>query len=306
VDAGEVFGLGHFEGDGEGAFLAFAAELGGGFFVEEELELVAVRPDEGGAVGAFAGVGLGEFKGEIVFDAGLVFQAEILGIIGDAAAGEADKGRETGDELGPAADELVAGGDEFAGEAVKGGFIGGALLEEGVAGADGVHVALEQGKVAGIGLGEQKVEKAAARTAGALDEFEVLGAEDDGAERAQVAAEFFDGLGIEREVTFAGGPVHFDVVLAGADDAAAAEVAFLAVPDHLGAADAAEGAESGEKVDGLEDVGLALGVVAEEELEARGKVDVQPRVIAEVTKSEMGQMHGGKMAGGGRIKKLKS
>jgi hypothetical protein len=42
---------------------------------------------------------------------------------------------------------------------------------------------------------------------------------------------------------------------------------------------------------GFENVGLALGVVAQQQVEARRKVGVQPRVIAEVPESQMGQMH---------------
>ncbi len=77
---------------------------------------------------------------------------------------------------------------------------------------------------------------------------------------------------------------------------AADKVAFRAVPDHLRAADAAKGAERGHEINGLEDVGLALRVVAEQQMEAGRKTHVQPRVIAEVTESQMGQMHAGILA----------
>ena len=304
VDAGKEFGLGHFEGDGEGALLAFAAELGGGFFVLQELEVVAMGADEGGAEAAFAGAGLGEFDGEIVYDAGQIIKAEVLGIVGNAAVGEAGEGGEFGDEFAAGADEVVAEFDEFRGEAVEGGFVGLALFEDGVAGADAVQVALEEGQVAGLGLSEEEVEKAAAGAGGAFDELEVLGAEDNGAEGAEVFHEAFDGLAVEGEVAFAAGPVHFDFAFALADDFAADEVAFGAVPDHLGAADAAKGAEGGQEVDGFEDVGLTLGVVAEEDVESGREINVQPRVIAEVTETQMSQMHGvenGVWRGGARV-----
>ena len=96
VDAGEEFGLGHFEGDGEGAFLAFAAKLGGGFLVLQELKVFAMGADEGGAEAAFPGAGLGEFDGEIVFDTGQIINAEFLGIIRDATVGEAGERGEFG------------------------------------------------------------------------------------------------------------------------------------------------------------------------------------------------------------------
>jgi hypothetical protein len=67
------------------------------------------------------------------------------------------------------------------------------------------------------------------------------------------------------------------------------------VPDHLRAADTAERPQRGHEINRFEDVCLALRVVAEQQMEARRKVGIQPRVIAEVAKSQMGQMHTGKM-----------
>ena len=63
------------------------------------------------------------------------------------------------------------------------------------------------------------------------------------------------------------------------------------MPDHLRAADAAERPQRGHEINRFEDVRLALRVVAEQEMETRRKVGIQPRVIAEVAKSQMGQMH---------------
>ena len=75
VGGGEVLGLGEFEGDGEGAFLAFAGGVGSGLVVELEAQLIAVRAEEGRAKGALAFAYALEFGGEIFFDAGLVFYA---------------------------------------------------------------------------------------------------------------------------------------------------------------------------------------------------------------------------------------
>ncbi len=69
------------------------------------------------------------------------------------------------------------------------------------------------------------------------------------------------------------------------------KVAFLPVADHLRAAHAAEGAQSGQQINGLQEVGLALGVVPQQQVEAGWKIRVQPRVIAEVAKPQMKQMH---------------
>jgi hypothetical protein len=54
------------------------------------------------------------------------------------------------------------------------------------------------------------------------------------------------------------------------------------VPDHLRPADAAKRAQRGHEINRFEDVGLALRVVAEQHMEARGKIGVQSRVIAKI------------------------
>ena len=76
-----------------------------------------------------------------------------------------------------------------------------------------------------------------------------------------------------------------------AHNRAANKIALLPVPDHLRAADAAKGAQRGHEVNGFENVGLALRIVAEQQVEAGREIHVQPRVVAEVTESQMGQMH---------------
>ena len=77
-----------------------------------------------------------------------------------------------------------------------------------------------------------------------------------------------------------------------AQGAGADEIAFLAVADHLRAADAAKGAECRQQINRLENVGFALGVVAEQQMKAGRKINVQPRVVAEIAKSKVAQMHG--------------
>ena len=65
-------------------------------------------------------------------------------------------------------DELVAQLDDFSGETVESGFINRLALEKRVAGTHGTGVTLEQVKVAGDGLGEEKIQKTAAATAGSF------------------------------------------------------------------------------------------------------------------------------------------
>ena len=169
------------------------------------------------------------------------------------------------------------------------------MLEQRVAGADGAHVTLEQRQIAGLRLREQQIEKPPPRARRALDQLQILRAKHHRAQHAEIIGQAFDRLAVQRQFAFARRPVHFDFVFALADDVAADEIALLPVPDHLRAADAAERAQRGHEINRFEDVRLALRVVAEQQMEARRKIRVQPRVIAEVPKSQMGQMHAEKI-----------
>ena len=100
---------------------------------------------------------------------------------------------------------------------------------------------------------------------------------------------------MERQIALARGPIHFDLAFALRDHVAADKITFRAVPDHLRAADAAKGSQRGHEINRLENIRLALRIVAEQQMEARRKIGVQPRVIAEVSESQMGQMHAEKM-----------
>ena len=66
--------------------------------------------------------------------------------------------------------------------------------------------------------------------------------------------------------------------------------------DHLGAAHASKGSQCRNQINRFEDVGLALRIVTEQHMESGRKAGVQPLVIAEVTESELRQMHRGKDA----------
>ena len=181
--------------------------------------------------------------------------------------------------------------DELAGEAFQCGMVGARIFQERVAGAQGGGVALQQGKVNGVGLGPEQGHEAAAQWRCSFDQLEVLGAKDDGAQGPQIIAQAPDGLGVEGQFALAGGPVDFDIVSGAGEDGGADEVSLLAVANHLGAADAAKGAESGDEIDGFQDVGLDMSIVAEEEMESGCEIGVQTPVIAEVAQPEMSQMH---------------
>src|SRR5438552_15487808 len=50
----EIFGLGHFEGDCQSAFLAFAPKLRRGSLIEQHLQIIAMRADQRHTIGSFA------------------------------------------------------------------------------------------------------------------------------------------------------------------------------------------------------------------------------------------------------------
>ncbi len=83
-------------------------------------------------------------------------------------------------------------------------------------------------------------------------------------------------------MALAGGPVDFDLVLGAGGDAGADKIALGAVPDELCAADAAKRPQSGHQVNGFQDVGFSLRVVAQQQVEAGGEIGLHAFVVAEV------------------------
>ena len=122
--------------------------------------------------------------------------------------------------------------------------------------------------------------------------MQVFGAENHRAQRPQVIAQQAHRLAVQAEFALQRGPVDFNLVRGAGQHPGPHEVALLAVPDHLRAADAAKGAEGGQEIDRFQDVCLALGVIPQEEVEAGLELRVQPGVIAEVAQPESCQMHG--------------
>ena len=162
------------------------------------------------------------------------------------------------------------------------------LFEEGVALGDDLVVAAEGAGVGAVDLREHDIEEAAAAGGGAFDELHVIGGEEDGGDGAEdiggalgdaVEAEALGGDDAVR--TLASDDVELDGDIAGGagglgDDAGdgLGIVALDDAPgDEVGVGRRALGASGGEEEDGFEDVGLALGVGAEEEDGAGGEVE---------------------------------
>jgi hypothetical protein len=61
------------------------------------------------------------------------------------------------------------------------------------------------------------------------------------------------------------------------------EKSGLAVAEHLRAGHAAKGAQRGEEIYSLEDIGFSLRVVPQKQMKARPELDVEPGVIPKVS-----------------------
>ena len=88
------------------------------------------------------------------------------------------------------------------------------MLEQRVAGADGAQVTLEQRQIGRLRLCEQQIEEPPARARGALDQLQILGAKHHGAQHAEIIAQAFDRLAVQRQFAFARRPVDFDFTFA--------------------------------------------------------------------------------------------
>ena len=61
--------------------------------------------------------------------------------------------------------------------------------------------------------------------------------------------------------------------------------------DELAVAAGAEGADRGEEVDGLQEIRLALGVIADEEQGPRRQVQLQLAIVAKVSEAQVTDIH---------------
>ena len=240
VDAGEVVALRHFQRDGKGALLTLAGVLRRRLAVERQLEFVPVRADQCRAVSLLANPRLRQVHREILPDAWRVGDARVLRLGRDFSVAQADEWREFFDEVTPGGDELFAVGDELAGEAVEQRQVGGVAPEQRVARSQRPGVAVKQSEIAGLRLREQQVEKTAARLGRPVDQQRIFGAEDHGAQCAEVIGDAADRLFVDGEFALGRRPVMADFALRLAKRQSAGEEGFLPVADDLRVACAPE------------------------------------------------------------------
>ena len=154
-------------------------------------------------------------------------------------------------------------------------------------------------QIAAVDLREGDVEVAASESGRPADEVEVLRGEEDGAYLADdlrrasggaVDAESLAGAGGDGLCAVEAADRHFDADGAGealgfGDDAG--DGRGLGVPvDEVAIGGRAGGADRRQEVDGFEEVGLALGVLAEEQQEAGRRVELQAAIVAEVVEGQ--------------------
>ncbi len=152
MNAAEVLGLRHFQRDGKGALLPFAGVLRRRLAVERQFEFVAVWSDQCRAVSLLASSRLGQAYREILTYTWRVGDVCILRLDRDFSVTQPDDWREFFDEVTPGDDELLAVGDKLAGEAVDQRGVGRIALEQRVARAQRLGVAVQQLEVAGPSL----------------------------------------------------------------------------------------------------------------------------------------------------------
>ena len=102
-----------------------------------------MRSDYCGAIGPFARARLRQLHGQIPFHAGLIFEAQFLGVVRDAPVSQPHQRREPGSQFPAALDELVSQVDQFVGKAFERRFVERTLFEQGVAGAERLCVSLQ-------------------------------------------------------------------------------------------------------------------------------------------------------------------
>ena len=191
----------------------------------------------------------------------------------------------------PSCDQRLARQDQFLGESIQFDEIHGGLFEQRIPGPESLGIAHQQREVAREGLGQEQVQKAPSPLGRSLHQGQVFGAENHRSQDAEIIGQFSDGPFIEREFAFLGRPVGLDLADPLALHRASDKVALGPLPDHLRSAAAAERSQGRQQVDGFQDVGLALGIVAQEDVTAGPELGIQPDVIPEVAQFESGQMH---------------
>lgn len=166
-------------------------------------------------------------------------------------------------------------------------------LEQSITPFEGAGVVPHRGEVGGVRAADRGIEPAPTVGGRASDQAQVVGAEDDRGEASQMVGDGGHGIAVDERLARTLRQAQFDRRAFGARAHVEAEA-------RLGAAHAderrnlrgAEGAESGDEGGGLQEVGLALAVLAQQENAGSVGVDVGKREVAEVSRADAGDAHG--------------
>src|SRR2546423_2270848 len=241
-----------------------------------------MRSDERSPIVAVALAGGSQLLAEIAFNARQIFDLQFFRIIGDAPIGKPRQWREARQQFRTPANDLRTELHQLLGETIQARLVQNTPLEQSVAGAQRACVALEQRQVRRRGLREKQVHESPPPAGRPFDQIKILGAENYRSQPAQIIAKFANRLPVETQVSITQGPVHFYLMLPLPHYLAAHEISAIAMAHHLRSAHAAKRTERGHEVNGFQDVGLALGVIPQEQMEPGRKIRVEPPIIAEL------------------------
>lgn len=72
---------------------------------------------------------------------------------------------------------------------------------------------------------------------------------------------------------------------------AADEKTGLPMAHHLGAGHAAKRAQGRKEVNRFQDIGLALRIITQKQMEARRELEIEPRIVSKIAEPQMAEMH---------------
>ncbi len=295
MNARQVFRLGHLQGNDHAPFLAFAAKLGGRPVIQQKLNLVSMRPHQRGAIGLLTATGLRQFDLKVLFHTRLIFNSQFLRPGRNPPVGKPRQGRKLRNQFPAIPNDLLPSQNQFPRESFQGNLIHNGTFQQCVAGAQRSSITLKQRQVPRMSLRQQKIQKTPSAPGGSFHQLEIFRAENHSPQCSKKISQPSNRSAVQAQAPFPRRPIHFDLVFPLPNHLSAHEVPLLGVANHLRAANSAKRSKRRHKVDGFQNVRLALGIVAQQQMKSGRKSHIQPAVIAEVSKSQLSQMHGWKM-----------
>lgn len=282
--------LGHLQGYGQGALLAFGGEFSGGHAGDDEFEVIPVGADSGES-GVFVGL---ETVRELIFQGaagrGAVGEVHVLCTAGDAAVLVGNVGLQPFEQL------AAQGHDDFSmlsqepGVAEQRGCGASRVAEQGVAAFQRFSVGLKSLAIGRVPLAAQKVEVSPALFSRAVHQGHIaVGQPGDRRCIGQVVVVIAAFCAVDLQVEFSVGPYQpARVLLAFQRDAEVSGIASGEFFKFCGA-----GAVQREcKADGLHEAGLALSIGSQQHCTLCRNRPAEGAVTAKVAQTQRGEHRG--------------